>query len=143
VRNHAIGERVQIIAGSSESAGTHGRIVGLRSGGEATGEYLVDFGSGRRWFGSHHLTETTRESTLRFFHTEVLRRWPAQSFRVLSLAGSRDELVRFLQDEFEFCAHRAETEADDFIGAFHTTLHRARTTDAEESNDKAFFRASA
>jgi hypothetical protein len=138
VRNYAIGARVQIIAGTSEWAGIHGRVVGLRSMGEATGEYLVDFGSARRWFMSNHLTETTREKTLRFFHTEVLHRWPAQSFRVLSLSGSRDELVRFLQDEFEFCAHRAETEADDFIGAFHTTLHQARTIDAEESNDKTF-----
>jgi hypothetical protein len=61
----------------------------------------------------------------RFFRSEVIDRWNVDPDKAACLDGSRDQLVAFLRDHYDFSVRRARIEVDEFLCVFDEKLRRA------------------
>src|SRR5690242_19379951 len=76
------------------------------SGGDTSApkeEYAVRFKSHRLLFPTADLVQEIPENAKRFFKAEVMSRWPDVSpDDVIGLNAERNDLIRFLQQRYDF-----------------------------------------
>jgi len=147
VINFQIGDQVRVIGlPHSEWHGVSGVVVNLieRPGRSSRAGQLDELNadetlpvqecaiqtySGKRWFLAADLVRTVPDRALRLFRSELLERWPGLSpDDVISLNGTRQELIGFLQERYGLGFKRASMEADEFISRVDSRLRAARET---------------
>lgn len=125
-----IGDEVRVTGlPASEWHGNSGRVVKMYARSDEDGEVQecsVQFPSGRRWFLAADLTKSVPDRMRRFFRAEVLYRWSDLSHDdVLVLEGTREGLIAFLQERYDFSLRRATLEADSFISDIQDRIRSA------------------
>jgi hypothetical protein len=68
-------------------------------------------------------------------------RWQLHPGQVAGIEVTRESLVRFLEDTFQFSNRRATAEIDEFLGALEQKLRRATESATQErpaENSKLF-----
>jgi hypothetical protein len=63
--------------------------------------------------------------TTRFLRSELMGRWQVQPGQIAGIDVTRESLVRFLEETFQFSNRRATAEVDEFLGTFQEKLRRA------------------
>jgi hypothetical protein len=125
-----IGDEVRVVSPSCQWQDWRGTVVDIinRSHEESDAtlqECLVVLNGVRRWFMAQHLVKTVPANMVRFLRAEILARWRLDPDQLISLDGSCDQLIAFLQDRFEFSPGRASAEVADFLSTLNERLTQA------------------
>ena len=74
-----------------------------------------------------------KQELSRFLRSELMGRWQVSSSQAAAMDVTRESIVNFLQDTFEFSKRRAAVEADEFFRSFEEKLSQA----TRSANDEA------
>jgi hypothetical protein len=86
-----------------------------------------------------------KQELSRFLRSEIMGRWQVGPSQVAAIDITRESIVHFLQNTFEFSERRATVEAEELFRTFQEKLHRATrlTSDETPAEDTTSFDISA